>query len=154
MPISLTRCLAMLAAIVCVVQASLASDIMVMNAVARASLTPTATSAALYFSIMNHGGSDDALLSLSTPAALAATLHETKNLNDVVSMRERTEPLIISAGTTYDLKPGGTHVMLTGLHAPLKQGAVLVLDLVFAKSGKLQVKVPVGNAAAAHDHPE
>jgi periplasmic copper chaperone A len=148
------RCIAMLAAMLCTVQVALASDIMVMNAVARASLTPTATAGALYFSIMNHGSTEDSLLSLSTSAAESATLHETQMDGDVMKMRELETPLVVPSGTTIDMQPGGTHVMLMGLKAPLKKGETLKLELVFKNAGVVQVEVPVGDVAAGQEHSE
>ena len=41
---------------------------------------------------------------------------------DVMKMREVEGGLSIAAGATVDLKPGGYHVMLMGLKAPLEEG--------------------------------
>ena len=47
------------------------------------------------------------------------------------------------------LKPGGLHIMLMGLRAPLKKGASLELSLIFEKAGdKMTVTVPVAGVAA------
>ncbi len=75
-------------------QVAVASDIMVMNAMARASLTPVAKSGAVYFSIMNHGADDDVLVSISTPIATSAEVHETKMDGDVMQMRALEKPLV------------------------------------------------------------
>jgi periplasmic copper chaperone A len=146
------RCLAMLAAILCSAQVALASDIMVMNAVARASLTPTAKSGAIYLSIMNHGSSDDKLLSIMTSASTSAELHETIMDGDIMKMRAVESATTIAAGSTFEMKPGGFHIMLTGLKAPLKKGDVVAVTFVFEKAGTLSVDVPVGTVAASHEH--
>jgi periplasmic copper chaperone A len=124
----------------------------VMNASARATLTPQATTSVVYLSIMNHGGTDDKLLSVSTPNAKSATLHENQVDGEVMKMREIEGGLDIGAGQTVDLEPGGQHIMLMGLSAPLKQGDSLPLDLLFEKAGHLQLNIPVGVAAAPHQH--
>jgi periplasmic copper chaperone A len=148
------RCCTMLAALLCTMQVALASDIMVKNAVARASLVPTAKSGAIYFSIINHGSAEDKLLSILTPAAATAEVHETKMDGDVMKMRALENPLVIPAGVTVELKPGGFHVMLTGLKAPLKKGEVVALELVFEKANAIKLEVPVGEVAAEHEHGE
>jgi copper(I)-binding protein len=133
----------------------MANDIMVMNAVAPESLTTAAKTGAVYLSIMNHGSSDDALVSVTTPAAEQAAVHETTMENDVMKMVE-VERLAIPLGTTVDLKPAATHLMLTRLKAPLKEGETISLTLTFEKSGEVKIDVPVVDfkaiPAAEHDH--
>ena len=46
------------------------------------------------------------------------------------------------------LRPGTTHVMLTGLKQPLKEGETFPLTLDFAKAGKQDVQVKVAKAGA------
>lgn len=145
---SLVRFVFMLAAILCLTQVSLAADITVTDATARASMTPTATTGAVYFSIINSGKSDDYLLSISTPAASSAMIHETTIVDDVVKMRMIEGGLAIGAGTTVEMKTGATHVMLMGLKAPLKNGETVAMELVFDKAGKVKVEVPVEGVAA------
>jgi periplasmic copper chaperone A len=148
------RCFAMLAATLCFMQVALASDIMVMNAMARASLTPVAKSGAVYLSIMNHGNTDDKLLSLSATKAATAEIHETTMDGDVMKMRALETALNIPAGATVEMKPGGVHIMLTGLKAPMKKGDVVAVTLVFERAGPVKLDVPVGDVAAEHDHGE
>jgi copper(I)-binding protein len=135
----------------------LAGDIMVMNAAAPESLTPAAKTAAVYLSIMNHGLSDDTLVSVTTPAADHAAVHETTMENDVMKMAE-VERLVIPAGSTVELKPAATHVMLTGLKAPLKEGETVTLTLTFEKAGEIKTDAPVVDIksipAASHEHME
>jgi copper(I)-binding protein len=149
--------LASIALLACLAKGALAGDIMVMNAAAPESLTPVAKTAAVYFSIMNHGASDDTLVSVTTPAADHAAVHETTMENDVMKMAE-VERLVIPAGSTVDLKPAATHVMLTGLKTPLKEGETVSLTLTFEKSGEVKIDVPVVDfkdiPAADHDHME
>jgi periplasmic copper chaperone A len=146
MPI-ITRFLSMLAALLCLTQVALAADITVSGATARASLAPTATTGAIYLTIKNSGTSDDRLLSISTPAATSAMVHETTIVDDVMKMR-MVETVVIAAGATVEMKTGGTHVMLMGLKAPLKQGETLAMELVFEKAGVVKVEVPVQSVAA------
>jgi periplasmic copper chaperone A len=136
---------------------SLASDIMVMSAHAPASLTTMAKSAVVYMTVMNHGATADSLISVNTAAASSATAHQTLDENGVMKMRA-LERLEIGANETVVLEPGGIHIMLTGLHAPLKEGDQLILELGFAKGGVVKVSVPVvgklGLAGTEHEHVE
>jgi periplasmic copper chaperone A len=134
------------------VWAEMAHNLMIENVQAPASLVPTARSAAVYFSIMNHGPEADRLVGLSTPIADAATLHETVVENDIAKMQE-LPVLDVPAGAMIDLKQGQSHVMLVGLKAPLKENDTFTLELVFEKAGKMPVVITVGpSVAASHDH--
>lgn len=129
-----------------------ASDMMVMNAFARASATPMAKAGAAYVTIMNHGSVADRLVSITTPAAAGAELHTTVMKGDVMKM-EAVTVLEVAPMATVEMKPGGFHVMLTGLKAPLKEGDRIELVLNFEKAGEVKVEVPVGAVAAgSHDH--
>jgi len=57
--------------------------------------------------------------------------------------------LDVRPGRKAVLKPGGDHLMLTGLKQPLKQGEAFPLTLEFEHAGKIEVQVNVGKAGAA-----
>ncbi len=121
-----------------------ASDLVVNGAFARASPTPVATTGAVYLTITTHEA--DRLTAIFTPAAATARLHESKDVNGVMKM-EMLEALDIAPGQPATLKPGGMHIMLMGLKAPLKKGETIPLELTFEKAGTVQVLVPVGGVA-------
>ena len=54
----------------------------------------------------------------------------------------------IPAGATVTLQPGGLHVMLIGLTAPLAQGGRVPLTLRFARAGEVRVVLDVQAAGA------
>jgi periplasmic copper chaperone A len=140
-----------LALLVLPAKAQDAHDLMIVNAAAPASLVPTATSAAVYFAIMNHGPVEDELVSVASPQAASATLHESYMEADVAKMRDLAS-IDVPPGGMVELKQGARHVMLTGLSKPLKEGDELVLELTFAKAGKVPVKITVGKAVTGHTH--
>lgn len=70
------------------------------------------------------------LVEVRTPAAGVAEVHEMKLEGDVMRMRA-VAALPLPAGQTVELKPGGFHVMLMDLKAPVKAGDSLPLTLVF-----------------------
>jgi hypothetical protein len=141
-----------LGAIVSLASNANASDVMVSGAFARASAVSTAKAATVYLTVMNHGREPDRLIGIRTDAARSAGLHESAGENAVSSMRD-VEALDLPPGATKELQPGGLHIMLTGLAAPLKAGATLKLTLIFEKAGEVAVDVPVaGVAATGEDH--
>ena len=110
---------------------------------ARARPTPPGISVgAVYFSITNAGGKADRLLSVSTPVASKVELHESRNMRGVVEMRELTS-VECPPGATVRATPGGLHVMLMGLAAPLAAGTEFSVSLQFRDAGVLTLKVPV-----------
>lgn len=141
-----------LAAILASVGGASAAEIMVTEAFARASATPSAKAGAAYVSLMNHGVEADRLIAVSTPVAGMASLHQSVEEDGVMKMPElgATE---IGPMATLEMKPGGIHVMLMDLKAPLKKGDTITLTFTFEKAGKIDVAVPVGGIAEmGHDH--
>ncbi len=97
------------------------------------------------------------LMSVSTPAAGVAEIHEMTM--DGSTMKMRALPwLALPAGQAVALKPGGHHLMLMDLKAPLKAGDQLVLTLVIegqdGQREKLEVKAPVKplGSTGGHQH--
>lgn len=100
------------------------------------------------------------LVRVESPAAGASEVHEMKMEGDVMKMRA-VPGIDLPAGQAVELKPGGYHVMLLDLKAPLKPGASVPLTLVFQDAGgaerRQQVQLPVSarapGAAAGHTAP-
>ena len=129
----------------------LANDVMVKGAFARASAVSTAKAGTVYMKLINHSSSPDRLLSVSTDVADSASLHESKMADDMASM-DRIDGLDLPAGGEVELKPGGLHIMLEGLKAPLKKGDKVKLRLVFEQAGTVDVIADVGDVAEEHAH--
>ena len=132
----------------------LASDVIVKEAFARASAVPTAKAGTVYMTLTNNSAKADRLLSVTTAASEAAQVHESVEKGGVATMKP-VGVLEIPAGGTVELKPGGLHVMLTGLKAPLKKGDMILLELKFEQAGPVEVMAHVGDVAAGdHAHAE
>ena len=90
------------------------------------------------------------LVSAQSPLAGVTEGHEMAMDNGVMKMRP-IPFLALPAGKAVELKPGGYHVMLLDLKAPLAKGASVPLTLVFQDAkgveSKLDLTVPVGTAA-------
>lgn len=70
------------------------------------------------------------LVEVRSPAAGIVEIHEMKLVGDVMRMRA-VDVLPLPAGQAVELKPGGLHVMLMDLAAPVKAGDAVPLTLVF-----------------------
>ena len=108
---------------------------------------PGQTSGAAYFTIVNMGSEGDKLVSITTPAASMAMIHGSSNSNGVMAMRMMAD-LPVPGTATVTLAPLGTHVMLTGLAAPLRAGDRVPLTLRFARAGTRRVDAAVLPASA------
>ncbi len=127
--------------------ASAHESLMVEHAFARASATPAAKAGAAYFTIVNHGHTDQLLGVRADGVAKKAILHESVTVDGIAKMEHRHNVSIPMHGTVV-FKPGGLHVMLMGLQAPLKEGDTFPLTLAFEKAGDVDVQVHVGGIAA------
>lgn len=84
----------------------------------------------------------DTLVAASSPGAARVEIHSHTMGDGVMKMR-KLENLPIPVGGPVMLKPSGDHIMLLDLKAPLKQGDVLPITLVFEKAGKVTVEATV-----------
>jgi periplasmic copper chaperone A len=103
-----------------------------------------------YLSVRNAGAAGDKLVSASADVAASVELHEMKMEGTVMRMRE-VSAVELPAGKAVELKPGGLHIMLMGLKAPLKEGDKFPLRLKFEKAGEVTVTVNVEGAGASHE---
>ena len=104
-----------------------------------------AQTAAAYVSIESTNG--DKLTAVSTPAAQKAEIHLMTMDNGVMKMRQ-VDGVDLPPGQQVTLKPGGYHIMLTGLAKPLAAGQSFPLTLDFANAGAKQVTVTVEEIGA------
>ena len=100
------------------------------------------TVGAAYLEIFGDEKSADRLIGISSPVAGRAEIHTHKEVDGVMKMR-KVDSIEIAPGTSHLLQPGGDHVMLFDLKAPLKQGTDLELTLSFEKAGDVKVKAKV-----------
>ncbi|MEZ5722725.1 MAG: copper chaperone PCu(A)C [Paracoccaceae bacterium] len=87
-------------------------------------------------------GPADRLVGFSTPACNRPELHTHIAEGDVMQMR-RIEAIEVPAGGVARLEPGGAHLMMIDLNAPLEEGGTVALTLVFETAGEVPVEVPV-----------
>lgn len=106
-------------------------------------LPPTATSTALYVTLVNDGTEPDTLRSISTPSAQNASLHTMITDGGMMRMAPLLQGLPLPAGTTVRMEPGSHHGMLEGLLAPLALGDSVRVRFTFARAGIVELSVPV-----------
>ncbi|MEM7250761.1 MAG: copper chaperone PCu(A)C [Pseudomonadota bacterium] len=110
---------------------------------------------AVYLTVRNPDETPDALVSVEGDVADRVSLHR-HTMNDGVMKMEPVDSFPVPSAGEAVLAPGGNHIMLLGLRAPLSAGRKFSLELVFASGKRLNVSVPVtakapaGAKAAAH----
>jgi uncharacterized protein YcnI len=113
-----------------------------------------------YMKITNTGKEADRLVGGSLPIAGEVEVHEMTMAGDVMKMRRLPDGLEIKPGATVELKPGGNHLMFTGLRGGLKAGQAIKGTLVFKKAGTVEVEYRVapigaqsgGGGGGGHSH--
>lgn len=109
---------------------------------------PGASVGAAYLKLENRSGQTVQLLpSAASSVSARVELHETRSDGGMMGMRHLDHALPIAPGQTADIKPGGLHLMLVGLQAPLKVGDQVQLALALADGRTLSVNAPVLDAA-------
>lgn len=113
---------------------------------------PGAKLSAAFFS-MKGEEAGDRLIKASTPAAGRVEIHESRMDGEIMRMRELSDGLAVAAGQEITLAPGGIHLMLLDLPAPLVEGESIALTLQFEQAGAITVQAEVrAPGAASHDH--
>lgn len=111
-------------------------------------LPPNAPTVAAYFVIHNNGKTADRLLSVASPIAGKAELHEHVKQGDLMRMQQ-VPSVEIPAGGDLTFAPMAYHVMLLELkdRSLLSDGKHFPLTLHFEKSGDVTVEVAVQKKA-------
>lgn len=131
-----------------------AGDIEIGHPHARA-MVPGAKVGGGYMKITNNGSTDDKLVSVTSDRAASAEVHLMSVDGGVMTMRPVSGGLVVPAGKTVELKPGGYHIMFMSVTQPFKAGEMIKATLTFEKAGAVDVEFSVGNAGGsggAGDH--
>lgn len=86
---------------------------------------------------------DNTMTGVATPLAANAVAHDMSMANGMMTMSDMAAGLPLKAGEKVELKPGGKHLMLTGLSGPLVEGAAVPLTLTFSNTPAMTVQAPV-----------
>lgn len=104
-----------------------------------------------YATISNTGEEPDRIVALTSPIAEAVELHESVEENGRSMMRPVTG-LEVPAGGEISLAPGGYHLMLIGVAAPLVEGESYDITITFETAGELTVPMMAMSGKSAMDH--
>ncbi len=113
---------------------------------ARASIGQAQAGAA-YVTVMNKGSLPDRLIAVEGEVANRVELHNHMMDGGVMKMRP-VKAIEVAPGEPAVLKPGGLHIMLMGLKAPLVKGESFPLTLVFERAGRVEIEVSIGEGTA------
>ena len=104
---------------------------------------PNAPVSGGFMVIKNTGTTPDRLVGGSTTFSAGFQVHEMKMDGDVMMMRPVEGGLEIPVGGQVEFKPGGYHIMFTGLFGQLKPGEKRKARLVFENAGEIEVEFDV-----------
>ncbi len=96
------------------------------------------------------------LIAASSPVAGVVEIHEMKMDKDVMRMSALPNGLELPAGKAVELKPGGYHVMLMDLKAPLAKDTTVPVTLTIQDAkgvkSKFELNIQVGMQAPMMQH--
>jgi len=116
--------------------------------------TPPGAKVGAGFMRLRNAGAADRVVGASSPVARRVEMHVTLREGDVMKMRE-VKSFEVPAGGSFELKPGGAHLMLLDLKRPLKKGEKVPLTLKLEKGGEVKAELTVEELGArqpAHNH--
>ena len=112
---------------------------------------PGAMASAAFMVLKNTGDQDVKLVKADNDASKTTELHTHLNEDGVMKMRQ-VPAIEIKARSEAKLAPGGLHVMLIELKAPLKEGGKVALTLGFDDGSSKRIDMPVRRIMPAMDH--
>lgn len=120
---------------------------------------PSVPTGVVFMQLNNTGAQADALVSVSSPVAKKAEIHNHINDKGVMRMRQVAK-IDVLAGKSVTLQPGGFHVMLMGLKQPLKLNDTFPVTLKYQSGRTQKITATVNNGSGMqtmnhgehHDH--
>lgn len=110
---------------------------------------------AAFGELTNSSDEDITVVSAETEASSMLELHETvENESGEMVMREIEGGFVIPAGGSMNLEPGGNHIMLMDLTAPLKAGEEVTFTLTFSDDSTFEFTAPVKDYSGANENYE
>ncbi len=107
---------------------------------------------AVFGTLTNTGHHDVRIVAATSPAAGMVELHEVvSDGSGSKTMQPKAGGLAIAGGATHELAPGGDHLMLMDLKAPLQPGADVPVSLVFEDGSSLPVTAQVRDFAGGNE---
>jgi len=108
---------------------------------------PVAKRTGGYLVIKNNADRDDALTAVSMDLPGMLEVHGMRTTNGMMEMFPLEMPVVIRAGETLTLQPGGKHLMLMNLKRGPQTGDRITFTLTFRHGGTHKVTAPVKESA-------
>lgn len=105
-------------------------------------MPPGSPATGAFLTLTNTGDAPAAVVSAESTAAKTVELHTHVQEDGMMKMRQIPRIDVPAHGETV-LQPGGLHVMLIGLTAPLHKGGTVPLTLVFEDGSRFDATAPV-----------
>ena len=123
--------------------AETAADAVAVENVYVREVPPVSQTSAAFMTLKNSGAENHAVVAARSPAAAIVELHTHVMGDDGMHRMREVEKVEVPAGGEAVLQPGGLHVMLINLTAPLKAGQQVELTLVYADDSEETVMAEV-----------
>ena len=120
---------------------SMAASLEAVNPAVRA-MPPGAPASGAYVTLVNHSEQERFLIGAESTAAENVEIHVSEMQGDTMMMN-RVEQIAVPAHGQTELKPGGYHIMMMGLVAPLKAGDHVDFTLVMKNGERIPMQAPV-----------
>ena len=109
---------------------------------------PNAPATGAFMVIRNNGDKDVKVVKADNPVSKVTELHTHLNEGGVMKMRPVPSIEVKAKGEAV-LKPGGLHVMMIDIKAPMKEGDVVPITLSFDDGSTKKVEAKVVRTMAA-----
>jgi hypothetical protein len=103
---------------------------------------PSARMLAAYMTLKNSADQDQVLVEVQSPAFSHVMLHRSEVIDGVARMIHLDE-VVIPAGGSVQLEPGGLHLMMPAPETRLSAGDRVPLVLLFADGNQIEVQAEV-----------
>jgi copper(I)-binding protein len=94
---------------------------------------------AAFVVLTNTTGEEQTLVSAATPVSPMVELHEMAMVDGQMVMQPKEGGIAVPADGDATLEPGGDHIMLMGVTAPIEPGDVVPITLTFASGETLEI---------------
>lgn len=98
---------------------------------------------AAFFVVNNISGENDRLIGVSSSIAEKTEIHTMEMAGENAMSMRKVESVEVNANSSVEFTPHGYHIMLVGLHEPLKADTEFTLNLTFEHAGEITLSVPV-----------
>jgi periplasmic copper chaperone A len=106
---------------------------------------------AAFLTLTNSSDADQVVVSASSPAAAMVQIHETVDQGGQMVMQENKDGITVKAHGTAVLEPGGDHLMLMSVAAPIKAGDLVPFTLTLATGATLTFSATAKDFSGAQE---